>query len=127
MLLPVDIYSKTGRLVMDVLRDKHPAMRNQDLEEPECYSFEEYEEDPDVFSLNIPEEDVMWVAGNLLVSASPSGTDAMAFQSCILRFGQESTSPKDEMVAWKDWISNKSPPWAVYHAIMTARLVALDK
>ena len=62
-----------------------------------------------------------------MVAAGPSGTDEMLFQSWLLRFGQEPASLKDEMVEWKDWISNKSPPWAAYRAIMTVRLVALDK
>ena len=74
---------------MDVLRYKHPAMHTQDLEEPECSSFKEYEEDPDVFPLYISEEDVMWVAGKILGAAGPSGTDEMLFQSWLLRFGQE--------------------------------------
>ena len=71
---------------MDVPRDKHPAMRTQDLADPECSSFEEYEEDPDVFPLEILEEDVMWVAGKHLRAAGPSGMELMAFQIWLLRF-----------------------------------------
>ena len=71
---------------MDLPRDKHPKMCNQDLEDPECSSFEEYEEDPDVFPLDILEEDVMWVAGKLSGAAGPSGTDLMEFQIWLLRF-----------------------------------------
>ena len=43
VLFPGDIYYKTGRPGMDVLRHKHPAMRTQDLADPDCSSFEEYE------------------------------------------------------------------------------------
>ena len=35
VLFPGDIDSKTDRPVMDVPRDKHPAMRTQDLADPE--------------------------------------------------------------------------------------------
>ena len=52
VLFPGDIYSNTSQLVMDVPRYKHPVMRTQDLADPECSSFEEYEEDPDVFLLD---------------------------------------------------------------------------
>ena len=124
VLLPGDIYSKTGRPVMDVPRNKHPAMRKQDLVEPECSYFED---DPDVVPLDISEEDVMWVSGKISWAAGPSGTDVMAFKSWLLRFGQELASLKEEMVAWTDWLANVSPPWVAYHAIMAARLVALDK
>ena len=31
------------------------------------------------------------------------------------------------MAAWKNWLTNESPPWAAYRTIMAARLVALDK
>ena len=34
VFLPGYIDSKTGRPVMDALRDKHPMMRTQDLEDP---------------------------------------------------------------------------------------------
>ena len=86
MLFPGDIDSKTGCPGMDVPRDKHPAMRTQDLADQECSSFEEYEEDPDVFPLDILEEYIMWVSGKHLVAAGPSGTDVMAFQIWLLRF-----------------------------------------
>ena len=46
VLLPGDIDSKTSWPGMDVPRDKHPAMRTQDLADQECSYFEEYEEDP---------------------------------------------------------------------------------
>ena len=81
-----DIESNTVLPGMDVLRDKHPVMRTQDLAEPECSSFEEYEEDPDVFPLDILEEDVMWFSGKLSGAAGPSGTDLMEFQIWLLRF-----------------------------------------
>ena len=81
VLFPGDTYSKTGRPVTEILRDKHPMMRTPDLADLECSSFEEYEEDPDVVPLDISEEDVMWVSNKISRAASPSGTDAMVFQS----------------------------------------------
>ena len=122
---PGNIDSKTGRPGMEFPRDKQPAMRTQDLADPECSYFEEYKEDPDVAPLEISEEDVIWVARKLSGAAGQSGTDVMAFQSWLLCFFQESASLEEEMAAWTDWISNDSPPWAAYRTIMTAQLVAL--
>ena len=127
VLFPVDTDSKTGRPVMDVLRDKHLAMRTPDLVDPECSSFEEYEEDSDVVPLDITKEDVMWVAGKLLGSAGLSGAYAMVFQSWLVRFGQSSESIREEMVSWTDWLANESPLWLAYRAIMSEWMVALDK
>ncbi len=31
------------------------------------------------------------------------------------------------MADWVEWLSNESPPWAAYRALMCRRLVALDK
>eukprot|EP00957_Ditylum_brightwellii_P166254 12656898-Ditylum_brightwellii.AAC.1 len=31
------------------------------------------------------------------------------------------------MAEWADWLSNGSPPWAAYQALMACRLIALDK
>ena len=69
----------------------------------------------------------MWVAGKLSGADGPSGMDAMAFQSWLLRFVQASAIIKEEITAWPDWISNESPPCKAYHAIMSVRLVSLEK
>ena len=42
MLSPTDIDSKTGRPIIDVLRDKHPDCRTPDLEKDGWALFEEY-------------------------------------------------------------------------------------
>ena len=102
-------------------------MRIPDLTYPECSSFEEYEQDPDVTPLEISEKDLQWVTSKLLGEAGPSGKDAQAFQSWLLRFGIALESLREEMVEWIYWLANDSPPWAACHAIMTARLVALEK
>ena len=54
--------SKTGQPLMEVLREKHPSLSTPDLSNPACTYLEGYNEDPDVFTLEIYEEDVQWVA-----------------------------------------------------------------
>ena len=87
MLFLGDAYTKTGRPVIKVLEEKHPAMHIQDLTYPECSSFEKYKQDPDVVHLQISEEDLQWVATHITGAARPSGMDAMAFQRWILQLG----------------------------------------
>ena len=41
-LLPDDQCTKTGRLVAEALREKHPDMRVPPVENPTCVAFEEY-------------------------------------------------------------------------------------
>ena len=55
VLFPWDTDTKSGRLVMEVLREKHPAICIPYLIDPECSSFEEYEKEPDVVPLCISE------------------------------------------------------------------------
>ena len=43
-LLPYDQCNKTGRPVVEVLREKHPYMRVPPVENPTCADFEEYED-----------------------------------------------------------------------------------
>ena len=45
----------------------------------------------------------------------------------LLKFGKNSQILREEMAAWVEWLGNDSPPWAAYRALMTCRLVALDK
>ena len=65
--------------------------------------------------------------GNLLSAAVPGGTDAVDLANWLLRFGRESEALREEMAAWTNWLANTAPPWAAYWAMMTNRLVALDK
>ena len=51
----------------------------------------------------------------------------MVFQSWLLRFVQSLAILKEQMAVWTDWLSNESPPWAAYRAIVSVRLVSLDK
>ena len=55
------IYTKTGRLVVDVLREKHPVMLVPPMEIPKCVAFEEYDEVPDTVPLDFLDYDVSWV------------------------------------------------------------------
>jgi hypothetical protein len=48
-------------------------------------------------------------------------------RNCLLRYGRASGELRQELAKWVEWLSNGSPPWAAYRALMCQRLVALDK
>ena len=45
----------------------------------------------------------------------------------LLRHGAQSEHLRDVMAMWVDWLSNGSPPYAVYHVVNTVCTVALNK
>ena len=53
-LLPDDQCTKTGQLVVEVLREKNPDMRVPPVENPTCVAFEEYGEVPKTVPLDSP-------------------------------------------------------------------------
>ena len=61
-LLLDDQYTKTGRPIAEVLREKHPDMRVPPVEKPMCVAYEEYEDVPKTVLLNFTEVDVTLVA-----------------------------------------------------------------
>ncbi len=60
-------------------------------------------------------------------SAGPSSFDAVMLKNCLLRYGRALSKLRQEMADWVEWLSNESPPWTAYRALMCRRLVALDK
>ena len=51
-LLPDDQCTKTGRLVAEVLREKHPDLRVPPVENPMCAALENYGEVPETVPLD---------------------------------------------------------------------------
>ena len=88
----------SGRRVLDVLREKHPAMRDPDLTGPNPGAFEPYASTPDAMPLNITATDVEKVASKLSGSAGPSGVDAVDLRKWLLRFGAESEALRAEFI-----------------------------
>ena len=64
-LLPEDQCTKTGRLVAEVLREKHPDMRVPPMENLACAVFETYGDVPETVPLDFTEDDFTWVASKL--------------------------------------------------------------
>ena len=76
-LLPDDQCTKIGRLVAEVIQEKHPDMQVPPVENPTCAAFEGYEEVPKTVPLDFTEDDVTWVTSNLSGSAGALGAEAI--------------------------------------------------
>ncbi len=127
VLLPQDSCTKTGRPVMEGLRSQHPDTRIPDLKDPHCIAFEQYNEVPVEIPTDCTTKDLETLALRMSGSAGPSSFDAVMLRNCLLRYGRASGELRQELAAWVEWLSNEFPPWAAYRALMSRRLVALDK
>ena len=67
------------------------------------------------------------VAGRLLGGAGPIGTDSVSLQHWLLRFGATSAELRLIVGDFFEWLGNGRPPWAAYRALMSVRLIAMDK
>ena len=76
-LLPYDQCTKTGRPVAEVLREKHPDMRVQPVENTACAAFEEYEDVTETVPLDLTEDYITWVASKLSGAADALGAEAI--------------------------------------------------
>jgi hypothetical protein len=90
VLEPDTACTKTGLPVLEVLRSKHPAMRDPNPADIGVGAFESYEDTPQPIPQDITGDIVEEVASKLSGGAGPGGTDAVALQSWLLRFGAES-------------------------------------
>ena len=122
VLSPNDIDEKSGSKVIDVLKTKHPEMR-----EPGPSALKSYENLPSLMPLHISEETVEAVASKLSGSAGLSGMDSSSLKSILLQHGGASKQLRLSVAKFVRWMSNDYPPWAAYRALMMNRLVALNK
>ena len=114
---------KTGIInetVTSVLAGKHPHNKI-----PSCATLETYNETPILIPVDITEDVIKLVVRKLLGSLCPGGTDSEALQDVFLKFGEDRKILFISVENFIDWIDNKSPTWAAYHAFMSSRLIAL--
>jgi len=115
---------------LEILQEKHPELQDPPIHKGEGSEgvFESYEEGaPAVVPVTISKTTVEKVATQLSGAAGLGGTDAVNLKNWLLRFSAESKAFREEMAQWTEWLTNHSPPWPAYRALMACRLVALDK
>ena len=77
--------------------------------------------------VNITDDTVTAVAGKLSGGARPGGTDLVSLQYWILRFGSISGELRLIVGDFTEWLGNWRTPWAAYRALMSSRLIVVDK
>ena len=70
--LPLEnICTKTGRIIVEVLRDKQPSMRVYPMKDTTYAYFDEYKDTPKTVPLDFSKNEVMWVATKLSCATGP--------------------------------------------------------
>ena len=121
--MPEETCTITGERVIEVLRTKHPDARPLSAASLDAYP----KNPPDMVPVDITDDVVAVVAGRLSGGAGPGGTDSVSLQHWLLRFGAASGELRLIVLEFEEWLSNGRPPWAAYCAMMSGRLIALDK
>ena len=108
---------------MEVLHAKHPEART-----PTAASLDLYpNRPPELTPVYITNDMVKAFTGRLSEGAGLSGTDSVSLQHCLLRFGVASRELRLIVGDFVEWMVNGRPPWAAYRALMSGRLIAMDK
>ncbi len=112
---------------MEVLHSQHPDTRIPNLEDPHCIAFEHYNEVPVEIPMDCTSKDLKTLTLRMGGSAGPSSFDAVMLRNCLLWYSGALGELRQELASWVEWLTNEYPPWAAYRALMSRRLVALDK
>ena len=106
-----------------MLRAKHPEAWT-----PTAASVTSYTGCPPELTLvDITDDTVTFVAGWLSGGAGPGGTDSVSLQHWLLRFGAASAELRLIVRYFVKWLGTGRPPLAAYRALMSGRLITLDK
>ena len=92
-----------------------------------CTAFKEYEEVPKMLTLDFMEDDIIWVTSKLSGAAGALGVEEIELINWLICFGCMSEELSIPVANMDEWMYNSSPPWAAYRALMSCRLVALEK
>ena len=108
---------------MEVLHTKYPEARPQTAASLDSYP----DRPPELVPVDITNNTVMSVAGQLSGEAGPGGTDSVSLQHWLLRFGEASRELRLIVADFTEWLTNGRPSWAAYQAMMSSLMIALEK
>ncbi len=120
-----DLVSKSGRPIINVLQEKHPASHVPSEED-----FNAHPGIPDCLNWMLVycfEECVAKAAACLSSGAGPCGVKVDMLKNWLLCHGVQSEHLYEVMASRVDWLSTSLPPYAAYHTVNTVHIVALDK
>ena len=124
---PKDMDKKTLSPVIDILQEKHPNILIPNLDDEDWASFKDYDECLDSVPVMCEQETVKEMASKLRGGAGPGSVDVSTLSMWLLRRGKYSQMLCEELAEWKEWLCNEHPPFAASRALMSCRLIALDK
>ena len=119
---PTDIDTKTGKTVLQSLKDKHPPPGR-----PDPSAFLTCDVLPPLTDVDIVASHIEKTAHKIRGAAGPSGTDSMQWQSFLLRYGSYSGELREAMAVLTRRLANSVVDWGDIKALMANRLIALDK
>ena len=119
LIYPRYACTKTGEPVLDVLRAKHPEACA-----PSASSINAYpSRPPDLAHVNLSEETVIEILRRLSGEPGPGVTNLVSLKHWLLQFDETSGKLRQIVVEFAEWLENKRPPWASYHALMSIGLI----
>ena len=110
-----------------MLREKHPQIRQPELENVDWKSFEDYPAPRRGVPVDCDQDIVQGMGGKLSGGAGPNSVDGEAFKRYLLKHGIHSRALHEEMALWVVFLANNIVPYAAHRALETGRLTALDK
>ena len=111
-----------GATVMDVLRQKHPSPQP-----PVSASLIHQDQLPLFEDVEITGTHILRSAHRIQGGAGPGGCDACHWCDALLRYGAYSERLRDAVAALARRMANTIVPWADIRALVSNRLIALDK
>ena len=111
-----------GHSVLDVLREKHPEPGVNDES-----AFMPCDVLPPLLDLDITADYVERVAHQIQRSAGPGGSTALQWHGYLLQYGLSSARLRDAVAMLARHLANGIVEWESIRALMSSRLIALDK
>ena len=110
------------KTVLDVLKEKHPDPAQSSDE-----AFLSCSELSPLIDVDITGSHVEKVARQIQGSAGPGGSTATHWQDFLLRYGAHSVKLRDAIAELARHLANSIVEWSDIRAVMSSRLIALDK
>ena len=108
---------------MDVLRSKHVEAQTLTAASLDLYP----DRPPELTPVDITDDTVTEFVGRLSRGAGPGETDSVSLQHWILHFRSASRELRLIVGDFTEWMGNGRLPWSAFRALMSGRLIALDK
>ena len=118
---------KSGKTVLSVLQQKHPAPREPSNLGTNGRAFEFCRSVLSGVPTTISSDIVKEEASKLRGAAGPDGLEARCLQAWLSGFGTVSVTLRGKMAAVGTWLTTSAPPWASHQALIACQLVASDE